>query len=113
LKTINIKVMKNTSFIRPSECDLGENWVDYYLEVSNIKKGETLYECERGYNYQLQALEDAKKTRDGWICKVRNTQDEIVELYVSADTQHHGPNLFRAPLYLTCDEEKGSVYLIH
>ena len=105
--------MKNISFIKPDECDLGEEWVDYYLEVSNIKKGETLYECERGCNYQLKALEDAKKFKDGWYCKVRNSQNEVVELYVSADTQHHGPNLFRMPQYLTSDEEKGSVYFIH
>lgn len=105
--------MENTSFIRPNKCDLGENWVDYYLEVSSIKKGETLYECERGFNYQLQALEDAKRVQDGWICKVQNTHNEIVELYVSADTIHHGPNLFRAPQYLTSDESEGSVYFIH
>ena len=105
--------MKNAEFIRPSECDLGENWVDYYLEISNIKKGELFYECEKGFNYQLKALEDAKRVSDGWYCKVQNTRNEVVELFVSADTQHHGPNLFRAPQYLTCDKEKGSVYFIH
>ena len=105
--------MKNTNFIKPDECNLGEDWVDYYLDIRSIKKGETLYECEKGFNYQLKALEDAKKFRDGWYCKVQNTRNEIVELYVSADTQHHGPNLFRAPLFLTCDEDKGSVYFIH
>lgn len=105
--------MKTVNFIRPEECDLGENWVDYYLEISKIKKGETLYECERGFNYQLKALEDAKKMNDGWYCKVKNTKDEEIELYVSADTQYHGPSLFRAPQYLTCDEKKGAVYVIH
>jgi len=105
--------MEKTDFIKPGECDLGENWVDYYLEIANIKKGETFYECERGFNYQLEALEDAKKLRDGWYCRVQNTKNEVVELFVSADTHHHGPNLFRAPQYLTCDEEKGSVYFIH
>jgi hypothetical protein len=105
--------MKDLGFIRPSECDLGENWVDYYLEISNIKKGETIYECEKGYNYQLKALEDAKRVKDGWYCKVQNTQNEVVELFVSADTQYNRTNLFRAPQYLTCDEEKGSVYFIH
>lgn len=105
--------MKNAVFIRPSECDLGENWVDYYLEISNIKKGELFYECEKGFNYQLKALEDAKRASDGWYCKVQNTNNEVVELFVSADTQHHGLNLFRVPQYLTCDNEKGSVYFIH
>jgi hypothetical protein len=105
--------MENLKFIRPNECDLGENWEDYFLEIRSIKKGELFYECERGYNYQLKALEDAKRTRDGWYCKAQNTRNEVIELFVSADTQHHVPNLFRAPQYLTCDEEKGSVYFIH
>jgi hypothetical protein len=105
--------MESLRIIRPEECDLGENWVDYYLSISNIKKGELFYECERGLNHQLKAIEDAKKTRDGWYCKVQNTKNEVVELYVSADTQYHGPNFFRTPQYLTCDEEMGSVYLIH
>lgn len=100
--------------MRPEECDLGENWVDYYLEISNLKQGQVFYECERGINYQLKALEDAKKLEDGWYCKVQNTQNEVVELYVSATTMSYpGPNFFRTPQYLTCDEEKGSVYLIH
>jgi len=105
--------MKNTSYIKPSQCDLGENWEDYFLELESIKEGETLYACEMGVNYQLKALEDAKETIDGWYCKVQNTQNEIVELYMSADTKYHGLNLFRAPQYLTRDEEKGSVYFIH
>lgn len=105
--------MKNLNFIRPEQCDLGENWVDYYLKISDIKKGETFYECERGFNYQLQALEDARRTREGWTCKVKSSDDKVVEIYVSANTQHPGPNLFRTPQYLTCDDEKGSVYFIH
>jgi hypothetical protein len=105
--------MESLNFMRPEECNLGEEWVDYYLEISNIKKGETFYECERGFNFQLKALEDAKRVRDGWYCRVQNTKNEVVELYVSADTTHYGPNLFRTPQYLTSDKEKGSVYFIH
>ncbi len=106
--------MKHAGFMKPEECDLGENWVDYYLELCNVKKGETFYECERGYNFQLKALEDAKRLRDGWYCKVQNTKNEVVELYVSATTSNYpGPNLFKAPQYLEYDEELGYVYLIN
>lgn len=105
--------MEKLNYIRPTDCDLGENWEDYFLEIRSIKKGELFYECEKGFNFQLKALEDAKREKDGWYCKAQNTKNEIVEIFVSANTQYHGPNLFRAPQFLTCDDNHGSVYLIH
>jgi len=104
--------MRNKSFIRPSDCDLGENWIDYYLEISNIKKGETFYECYYGKNIQLKALSDAKKTAEGWVCYVENIKGEKVELFMSANTTYVGANFFRTPQYLEYDEEKGYIYPI-
>ena len=104
--------MKNVSFIKPSECDLGENLTDYYLEVSNIKKGEIIYECYCGKNIQLKALSDATKTTNGWICYVENSKGEKVELFMSADTKYVGISFFRTPQYLEYDNEKGYVYPI-
>lgn len=104
--------MEKTEFIRPEECDLGENWVDYYLEISNIKKGEVLYECYSGKNIKLKAISDAKKKDYGWACIVESSKGEVVELFVSADTKYNGVNLFRAPLYLEYDEKKGYIYPI-
>jgi hypothetical protein len=104
--------MENKRFIKPQEVDFGDNWVDYYLEVSNIKKGETLYECNYGKNIQLRALSDAKKIKDGWICYVENLEGEKCELFMSANTSYKGVNLFRAPQYLDFDEKIGYIYPI-
>lgn len=106
--------MESLNFMRPEECnDLGEEWVDYYLDISNIKKGETFYECYYDKNIKLIAIEDAKRLMNGWYCKVQNTKNEVVELYVSATTKGYpGPNLFRAPQYLEYDEKEGYIYPI-
>lgn len=105
--------MENASFIKPEECDLGENWVDYYLDLSSIKRGETFYECYYGKNIKLIAIEDARRTGDGWYVKVQNTKNEVVELFVSAMTSNYpGPNLFRTPQYLEYDEKEGYIYPI-
>lgn len=104
--------MEKTKFIRPEECNLGENWENYYLEINNIKKGEILYECFNGKNIKLKAIGDAKKNDYGWICDVESVRGEIVRLFLSADTKYNRVNLFRAPLYLEYDEEKGYVYPI-
>lgn len=92
----------------------GDNWNDYYLELKNLKKGDIFYECESrtGTNYELKALEDARKTKNGWICKVQTTNNEIVEFYVSANTSYIGPNLFRAPQNLTQLEDGRYAYVV-
>lgn len=104
--------MKNLSFMRPNECDFGENFKDYYVEIGSIKKGEIFFECSRGWNHQLKATEDAKKEEDGWYCKVETSNKTVVEIYVSNNTSYSGTNFFRAPQYLTCEEKLGSVYII-
>lgn len=105
--------MENLKFIRPNECDLGENWEDYFLEIRSIKKGEIFYECYYGKNIKLIAIEDARKLKDGWYVKAKSTQNEVIELYVSATTSNYsGLNLFRAPQYLEYDEKEGYIYPI-
>ncbi len=99
----------------PNLFNFGEDWNDYYLELKQLRKGDIFYECmsRNGENYELRAIEDARKTRNGWICKVQKSDEEIVELYVSANTTYNGPNFFRAPMFLTYVEGKGYVYEVH
>lgn len=104
--------MKKTEFIKPEECNLGDNWIDYYIEMNSIKRGDTFYECNGGKNIKLKAVSDAKKNDYGWVCVVENLEGSVVELFVSADTKYNGVNLFRAPLYLEYDEKKGYIYPI-
>jgi len=102
--------MKNLSFIKPSDCDLGENWKDYFIEISSIKKGETFYECYFGKNIKLIALEDAKRVKHGWVCIAKDSHGDKVEIFISADTKYNGVSFFKTPQYLEYDEEKGYVY---
>jgi len=104
--------MENLKFIRPKDCDLGDNVEDYLIQISNIKKGETIYECNYGRNVQLKALEDAKKTEEGWVCCVETLSGEIGELFLSASTEYVGIKLFKTPQYLEYDEKKGYIYPI-
>ena len=104
--------MENTNFIKLSECDLGENWADCYLEISKIKKGDTFYECCRGKNIKLKALSDAKRNDYGWTCNVENNEGKIVELFLSANTKYNVIDLLKAPLYLEYDDKFGYIYPI-
>lgn len=101
-------------FLPPSLFNQGEGWNDFYLELKNLKKGDVFYECESrsGENYELRAIENARKTRNGWLCKVKKSDDEIVEFYVSANTTYYGPNLFRTPQHLTQLENGQFVYVV-
>ena|ERR1035437_359433 len=92
----------------------GENWEDFYLELKQLRKGDIFYECSTrsGENYELIAIEDARKTRNGWICKVKKNDEEIVEMYVSANTTYNGPSLFWAPQNLSQLESGKYAYLV-
>jgi len=98
----------------PDLFNYGEDWSDYYLELKQLRKGDIFYEClsRNGENYELRAVEDARKTRNGWICKVQTNDDEIVELYVSANTTYNGPNFFRSPQHLTQLENGKYAYVV-
>jgi len=104
---------KEAKIISPSLFKEGEDWKDFYLEIKELKKGDIFYECtSHGENYELKALEDAKKIRNGWICKVQTSEKEIMEFYVSANTSYVGPNLFRAPQHLSMLENGQYAYII-
>ena len=91
-----------------------KNWEDFYLELKQLRKGDIFYEClsRNGENYELRAIEDARKTRNGWICKVQKNDEEIVEMYVSANTTYNGPNFFRSPQHLTQLDNGKYVYIV-
>jgi hypothetical protein len=111
--------MKQGIKILPPDLFNGDgNWDDYYLEIKHLKRGDIFYESDNrnALNYQLKALEDAKKTKNGWICKAQTADGNIVELYVSAATfssSFPGPNLFKLPQILSFIDGVGYVYQIN
>jgi hypothetical protein len=93
-------------FLRPRDFKFGEDWLDVYLEVKNIRKGDVFFECVRGVNYKLVALTSARRINDGWYCIAENTEREKIEIFYSEMTKYPGPNLFREPQYLTEYEDE-------
>lgn len=106
-----------TKVFSPRMFNMEENWEDFYLELKSVRKGDVFYESDNrnAVNYELKALEDAKQSNGGWMCKVQKMDGEVVNLYVSAmtfSTTYPGPNFFRVPQVLSFIEGKGHMYQI-
>lgn len=91
------------------------DWKDYFLELKNVKKGDTFYESSnrKAVNYELKALEDAHKYKNWWICKVQKMDGNVIELCVSASTGNPSyplPNFFTTPQVLSFIDGLGHVY---
>lgn len=107
--------MKQAIKILPPDLfKLDGDWKDFYLEIKDLKKGDVFYESDNrnAINYELQAVEDNRKTRDGYACKVKTLNGEIIELYVSANTTYTGANLFKIPQILNYIKDVGYFYEI-
>ncbi len=94
---------KKFEFIKPKElgCDQDEMWTDYYIKISEIKKGDTFYECDHGKNVKLTALSDPQAVENGWLCKVKSENYGERSVFVSASTNYLNANLSKIPLILT------------
>lgn len=108
---------QEVTILSPDLFNVEGDWEDYYLELKNLKRGDIFYESDNrnALNYELKAIEDARKTGNGWMCKVQTKDGEVVELYVSAATfssSFPGPNLFKIPQVLTFVDGVGYGYPI-
>lgn len=99
-------------FLKPVDFNFGEKFKDIYVEVKEILKGDVIYECVRGCNYELVALTNARRINDGWYCIVENSKKEVLELFMSDLTSYPGPNLFREPRFITKVEKNNVIYII-
>jgi hypothetical protein len=77
------------------------------IRVRDLKKGDVVYECERGRNLKLECLMDAFATHDGHKCVTRVCEPgwvegmpfNTVELFTGRGADHYGPKLYRFPQY--------------
>lgn len=105
--------MMHSDFIKPKQLGLLKDEYDEYINISNIKKGDKLYECHHSWgNIEMIALSDAQETLDGWTCRVKDRSDHEHEIFVSANTRHYGPNLFMKPQIIEQNEQGESGYYI-
>ena len=103
---------KKIEFIRPNRFDDDDIVCsDYYMCLSDVKKGDTFYECDHGRNVKLFALSNPKKTKQGWICKVKSENYGEKNIYSSISTTYLNANLSKIPLIIT--EHEGKIgYLV-
>lgn len=101
--------LKQFEFYKPVELgfDDDEMWTDYYIKLSEIRKGDTFYECDHGRNVKLTALSDPHMADGGWYCKVKSETYGVRSVYVSATTNYLNANFSKIPLIMT--EQDGNL----
>jgi len=99
--------MKNVNLKFPIEQFNDLEIDDAYVEVKDIRKGDVIFECEKGENHLLQAVSDALPTGHGWVCKVQDALGYEYEIFVSGNTKSiYTPRLYRIPQYLQHEESR-------
>jgi len=99
--------MKDNKLILSIELFRDVDLDDAYVEVKDIRKGDVIFECEKGENHLLQAVSDALPTAQGWMCKVQDAAGEEHEIYVSGNTSSlYTPMLYRIPQYIDQQEDR-------
>lgn len=107
MKDVAAKLVKPTMF------DHKEEYLDYFVQIKNLRKGDVFYECsESGENYELRVVENPKKTGEGWFCLVETLAGDILDFFVSANTSYKKINLFWAPIHLSQLESGEYAYVI-
>lgn len=75
---------------------------EYAVQLSNVRKGQTFYECEGGKNAELIALEDAHPVdephKQGYTCRVEHEGREV-ELFEAYNAGGYGLRLYNFPIY--------------
>lgn len=105
-------MVHGVDFLVPQDFEnLIEEYDEIHLDVRKIKKGDIFYECEKGINYKLIAISNAKKVGDGWYCLVKNSSGKKYQIFISNITNYPCSNLFKEPQFLTKINNK-IIYLI-
>ena len=102
---------KGVKFLKPKDFKFEDDLLDTYIEIKAIRKGDVIYECERGENHKLKALTNARRISDGFYVVMETILGEKVELFYSEYTDYPGPRLFLVPQHLT-EMNKQLVYLL-
>lgn len=100
-------------FIRPNQLGLSEDYSDGFINIANVRKGDLFYECNHAWgNIEIIAVDDAKRTGDGWVCRVKDRRNVEHDIFVSASTSHCGPDLYSKPQIMDQNESGELGYYI-
>lgn len=102
--------MKNSKFLK---CNVFDKLEDLdSVNFKEIKKGDVFYECDFGKNFELTALENTRKRKDGWSCLVITIDGDVVELFLANNTSFNRMNLYYNPLYGGKNEKNKYGFLV-
>ena len=78
------------------------------MKVKDLKKGQRVWECERGMNLEYYVLEDAVVIENGHACKVisRNLVEMDLFQHIDEGLHHYGPKLYSEPQYVKINNGK-------
>ncbi len=74
-------------------------------EISSLKPGDVVYECERGMNLEVRIETAPTESADSdgrrkWQWMATNTQNgERIYYLLTEGLSHYGPRLYREPQY--------------
>lgn len=72
--------------------------MEKYLNIKNLRKGDIFYECERGFNIKMTALENSRRIKepwkDGWTCKVLLDGGNTIEIFECINPGAYGLKLY-------------------
>jgi len=76
------------------------------IKMSELKRGQIVYECERGVNVQLRItkgshrIENKEGSYDGWRACARTVNGNAFVSLFQADGGAYGPHLYSEPAYI-------------
>lgn len=76
------------------------------INIKDLKRGQLVYECERGVNVRMRITKGAHRT-DGWdgympgwrACARTTNNNSPVRLFQADCTSAYGPHLYDEPAY--------------
>ena len=81
------------------------------IELKDLSKNDVFYEGNiLTDNFELVVVNNPRKTKEGWSCKVKNTNGKVIDLYVSENTNFPKPEFYRIPQNLVKNKEGEYVY---
>jgi hypothetical protein len=81
---------------------LNKFYTEKEMKVKNLKKGQRVWECFSGKNFEYYVLEDARIHLNGHACKVISRNLVEMDLFQHKDEglHHYGPRLYSEPQYV-------------
>lgn len=76
------------------------------LKISDLKKGDVIWECDGGFNVRLEIQSEPQHITElngwpavGWHVLAANEYGVVIDLFEADQSYGHGLSLYREPAY--------------